>query len=80
MSDFLCGERCWTPTACPECGGALGPRGRSLPLEMSYSSCCEDARQDASNHRHLWDEHDSTRFYTDPFGWLKHTESCERCR
>jgi hypothetical protein len=75
-----CTRECWTAIPCPTCGNPLGPRGRSMPLEMGGSDCCEDARQDWKlNPRHLWDEHDSTRDYTDPEGWAKHVAHCERC-
>lgn len=30
------------------------------------------------NPRHLWHEHDSTRWYVDPEGWNEHARSCER--
>lgn len=75
-----CSERCWTAIRCPECGNTLGPRGRSLPLEMLAGACCEDARMDpAVNPQHLWDEHDSTRHYVDPEGWAAHCETCDQC-
>jgi hypothetical protein len=78
---MTCTAQCWMSVRCPACGNSLGPRGRSMPLEMSGSSCCEDARQDHRvNPRHLWDEHDSTRYYTDPEGWAAHERACEACQ
>jgi hypothetical protein len=76
-----CTDRCWTQVPCPTCGDELPPRGRSIPLEDWIASCCEDNHHDVkANPRHLWNEHDSTRFYTDPEGWAEHEENCERCR
>lgn len=75
----ICDEVCWTPKRCPTCDSPLGPRGRSVPLECHESECCAEARQASANKRHLWDEHDSTRHYSDPYGWAKHVESCSRC-
>ena len=75
-----CTERCWTPIECPSCGRLLAPRGRSVALAMNESGCCYDARSSVLNTRHLWDEHDSTRFYTDPEGWEEHHQMCEQCQ
>lgn len=75
-----CTERCWLAVRCPACGRPVGPRGRSQPLEVSGGPCCEDFRTSAANERHLWDEHDSARHYTDPEGWAAHAAGCERCR
>lgn len=76
-----CSVKCWTPIECPSCNRELTPRGRSRPLEMGgESECCEQARIDGGvNPRHLWDEHDSTRYYTDPEGWDAHVKQCALC-
>lgn len=75
-----CDEKCWTPIRCQTCGSEVGPRGRSIPIEMTPADCCETARQSERNTRHLWDGHDSTRHYTDPEGWKAHVLLCETCR
>lgn len=70
----------WTRVHCPDCGNPLPPRGRSLPLEMIPPDCCERYRSDPNvNTRTLWDEHDSTRHYTDPDGWAEHERTCAQC-
>ena len=69
-----CTEKCWTPTPCPDHGEPMHPFGRSSGLD-SYD-CCENYARSEINPRHLWDEHDSTRWYTDPDGWNAHAESC----
>lgn len=80
MSDTTCTPRCWTPIPCPECGQSLPPRGRDIPLAMNLPQCCEEAVSTPYNTRHLWSEHDSTRYYTDPEGWEEHVAGCEKCR
>lgn len=75
----MCDARCWTPMPCPTCGHPLLPHGRSAPMEMYEAPCCEDARHSDANTRHLWDEHDSTRHYTDPEGWAAHERECPQC-
>ena len=75
-----CSPECWTAATCPACGGDLPPRGRSVPLEMNIPTCCDDSRIDPLvNRRHLWSEHDDTRWYTDPDGWAAHVAECDRC-
>lgn len=75
-----CTERCWTPVPCPVCGQGLPPRGRDVPAAVGLPSCCEEHQYAAArNPRHLWDEHDSARHYTDPNGWKEHVAGCERC-
>lgn len=77
----ICTTICWTPVTCPRCGSQLPPRGRSVPLEMHISTCCDEARRSpTTNPRHLWDVHDSTRYYSDPEGWDEHVQNCEQCR
>lgn len=73
-----CFAPCWTPKPCPDHGDSMPPFGRSAPLNMHI--CCENYAKSALNPRHLWDEHDSTRIYTDPEGWRLHELNCERCK
>jgi hypothetical protein len=52
---------------------------------MRPACACEPHEGDgldwsAVRRRHLWDEHDSTRHYTDPEGWAAHEASCETCK
>jgi hypothetical protein len=55
-----CTPACWTPVACPSCGGQLPPRYRSVPLGMPVPSCCDKASQDRDiNPRHLWNEEEA---------------------
>ena len=75
-----CTPECWTPVPCPICGDELDPRGRSLPLELSPSSCCDAVIYSKENRRHLWSEHDDARAYTDPNGWSEHVNNCEQCK
>lgn len=77
---WTCSEACWTAVKCPTCGNYLNPRGRSVPLEATESNCCAEAKYSPINKRHLWDEHDSTRHYTDPVGWEAHEANCEHCK
>jgi len=75
-----CTAECWTRVECPDCGNLMAPRGRSAPMEMYQGRCCEEYGGDSrSNPCHLWDEHDSTRHYTDPEGWAAHVASCPDC-
>lgn len=53
----------------------MPPFGRSI----AGWYCCDRRAESAVNPRHLWDEHDSTRWYTDPEGWDEHERSCPRC-
>lgn len=55
----------------------MTPFGRSAPLD--FHICCENYAKPNLNGRHLWDEHDSTRWYTDPEGWATHEASCGQC-
>ena len=70
-----CSEKCWTPVACPDHGDAMNPFGRS----SEGWDCCERRMESAVNPRHLWDEHDSSRWYTDPLGWAEHESGCQKC-
>lgn len=72
-----CTEACWTPVPCPDHGNTMLPRGRSAALREFI--CCDNRMDSAINPRHLWDEHDSTRHYTDPEGWAAHEASCTQC-
>ena len=74
---MVCTERCWTGTPCPDHGDTMTPFGRSAPIDMWQ--CCENYAKSAINPRHLWDEHDSTRYYHDLVGWAEHEDSCELC-
>ena len=73
-----CTEKCWTPVACPDHGGRMYPFGRSAGIEAYH--CCDNYADSKVNPRHLWDEHDSTRWYTDPEGWNAHEATCKQCR
>lgn len=73
----ICIPACWTETRCPRCGMPIPPTGRSVPLEAANSYCaCEGSR----SRRHLWDEHDDARSYTDPEGWRQHVAVCAVCK
>jgi hypothetical protein len=71
----ICSEKCWTPVSCPTHGDSMYPFGRS---HVGYE-CCENYADSNLNPRHLWNEHDSTRWYTDPEGWDEHVATCEEC-
>lgn len=73
----ICTPACWTPVRCPEHGDDMPPFGRSAPIE--YPHCCDRYADSALNRRHLWNEHDSTRIYTDPEGWRQHVAGCSAC-
>lgn len=73
-----CTHRCWTAVSCPDHGQSMQPRGRFAPLEMTPR--CDVYRYADRNPRHLWDEHDSDRAYTDPEGWDWHVRTCSRCK
>lgn len=75
---MLCSEKCWTPVVCPDHGDRMYPFGRSAGYEAYY--CCDNYADPQINPRHLWDEHDSTRWYTDKEGWNAHEASCDQCR
>lgn len=74
----ICTEKCWTAVECPDHGDRMNPRGRSSALDDYY--CCENYSKPDLNPRHLWSEHDSTRWYTDPEGWAEHEAGCKRCK
>lgn len=74
---FVCSAKCWEPVTCPDHGHEMTPCGRDAP--MSMYQCCENYMT-RINTRHLWDEHDSTRYYTDPAGWTDHEANCAKCR
>ena len=73
----LCSPRCWTPKVCPDHGDGMPPFGRAAPLDMYI--CCDNYAKSAVNPRHLWNIHDSTRWYTDPEGWAEHERTCPEC-
>ena len=73
-----CTEKCWTPVECPDHGDRMAPFGRSVSA-YEYE-CCENRMSSAINPRHLWHEHDSTRWYNDPEGWNEHEASCKECK
>lgn len=55
----------------------MPPMGRSVALEMTpFCDCYADVKL---NKRHLWSEHDETRWYSDPYGWNAHADNCEQC-
>lgn len=72
-----CDVKCWNPYECPDHGDLMAPRGRDAG--MGYYHCCDNYQRVEINPRHLWHEHDSTRWYTDPEGWNEHEATCERC-
>lgn len=72
-----CAPSCWEPVRCPTHGREMTPLGRSAPMEMI--SCCDAHADPKVNTRHLWNEHDSTRHYTDPEGWAEHEKNCPEC-
>ncbi len=72
-----CTSICWTRVDCPDHGRELWPRGRSAPLGVG--SCCSKADASATNPRHLFDEHDSDRHFSDPEGWKAHVQTCHEC-
>jgi hypothetical protein len=73
---MTCTEKCWEATECPDHGHSMTPFGRSAPVEMFQ--CCDNRFNPQINPRHLWDKHDSTRWYTDPDGWNAHASECDR--
>jgi hypothetical protein len=74
-----CDEGCWKPRRCDRCGRTKKPHGRSVPIEAANGYCDQDCPGYEPNVRHLWDEHDDARHFTDPAGWLAHTKDCEVC-
>lgn len=77
MSEFVCGPKCWTRIPCPDHGDGMNPFGRSSPI--GAEGCCDNYAKSDINPRHLWSEHDSTRWYTDPEGWADHEANCKEC-
>lgn len=74
---MTCTEKCWTPKPCPDHGDSMAPFGRSV---SAYAhECCESRMDGSINPRHLWGIHDSTRWYTDPEGWIAHEQGCAEC-
>ncbi len=73
-----CTEQCWTPVKCPAHSHEMTPLGRSAPLEMYQ--CSYNYTRSQVNPRHLWNEHDSTRWYSDPAGRDDHLRVCEQCQ
>lgn len=73
-----CTVKCWTPVPCPDHGYDMTPCGRSAPFPELL--CCDNYADSTINPRHLWDEHDSTRWYTDPEGWAAHEAGCDYCK
>jgi hypothetical protein len=72
-----CTEKCWEPKKCPTHNQPMNPFGRSAPL--GFYDCCENyGKSSHFNPRHLWDVHDSDRFYGDPAGWNAHASECDR--
>jgi len=78
MKIYICIEKCWKAKDCPDHGNRMNPFGRSSGLG-SYD-CCDNWQKSDVNPRHLWDVHDSTRWYTDPEGWDAHEECCPLCQ
>ena len=76
-----CDAKCWTPVECTRCHRRKQPRGRSVPIEAANDYCSFDCPGYGATPPapHLWDEHDSTRHYTDPEGWKEHLDECPRC-
>lgn len=78
---MACEAKCWTPVRCKHCDRRKKPRGCSVPIPAAGSYCDGDCPGYGEDPKppHLWDEHDSTRHYTDPAGWAAHLEECPRC-
>ena len=77
-----CTPACWQEQRCEVCRRPIPPSGRSVALESVAGYC---SSEDCSGHpirnpRHLWDEHDSVRRYTDSTGWELHIVSYEQCQ
>jgi len=70
-----CTPKCWSAVECPEHGERMPPWGR----DNAGTACCENYARSIVNPRHLWDEHDSTRWYHDPIGWDAHQGYCAQC-
>ena len=79
-----CTPDCWKPVLCHICGREFTPIGRSVGLEAISGYCdvyepCDPSQYQEATRRHLWDEHDSNRWYTDREGWAAHVAGCEVC-
>jgi len=72
-----CTSICWTPVPCPEHGEPMTPCGRDAGPEKY--PCCDTYMDPQANPRHLWNEHDSTRWYVDQAGWNEHEAVCPIC-
>lgn len=75
---MTCNEKCWTPARCPDHGDYMYPFGRFAGEYAHY--CCDNFADPKINPQHLWSEHDSTRWYTDPEGWDAHEATCPECK
>jgi hypothetical protein len=71
-----CTRKCWEASDCPLHGEPMNPFGRDPGLN-AYD-CCENSGKSNINPRHLWDEHDTTRWFTDLAGWNAHAAKCDR--
>ena len=58
------------------CRGGIGGQA----ITSHCGEVCDNYADPKLNPRHLWDEHDSTRWYTDPEGWNDHEASCKECK
>lgn len=76
---ITCYEACWAEEVCAVCHRVKVPVGRDLPMAAGGGYCDGDCRGYGWPKRHLWDEHDKARHYTDPDGWAAHEASCARC-
>jgi hypothetical protein len=72
-----CIPKCWNPVVCPDHGNTMNPWGRDAG--MGAEICCDNYARSDINTRHLWSEHDSDRYYTDPDGWAAHEAACVEC-
>jgi hypothetical protein len=72
-----CTSKCWEESYCPDHNQEMHPWGRSLPMYLQ--DCCDNAGNRAVNPRHLWDIHDSDRYYRDRDGWDAHYSTCDQC-
>jgi hypothetical protein len=77
---MTCDAKCWKSVECTRCQRRKQPIGRSVPMEAAGSDCDYDCPGYAQEPKppHLWSEHDSNRYYTDPDGWNAHLKECEK--
>lgn len=77
----ICTPECWTEQRCTVCGRPIAPFGSSVAIEAASGYCEHECPGNPSlgHPRHLWDEHDSNRWFADPDGWDEHVASCEQC-